>query len=784
MKYLFTSEFLMEVASRYLHSVARLYKNISPIALLLLLFASYLPAQSASIQNAIDTYKKNFYVWEEPESTTPKDSILTVLGRWAWGPCNAVDAKGNFAYLGNGPTLHILDISEPASPLIVGEYLTDGYIYDIEVRDNVAFVCTGGEVYFIDISNPAVPELISFIEISGVAISFAVDDSFVYVTTFSGYMKVIDISDLSNPFLRGIIPTLAELATCVETREGYVYIGSPKLPYMQIVDATNPDSLNESYFDSEGSGRSSFIKDTLLFIGSSWYTTYLKIYDISNPAEPIFIGHVEINDSVIIDGITISEDGLTAYLLCLSSFTKGIYSLDISDLNQPVILDKFSKDTQVSSRGISITQNTLVASYFSGLCILDSSNPISLEFKSFFPTGGFAQKIQVKDSLAFIASGLSGLWILDVSDPVKPKSISNINTGGYTSDLVVEDSLVYIVNSAIYSVQDTSRGLWIIDVSNISQPVIISHYVGIVRFPSSYFHPNSIFKKDSMVLISQSGGVQNDSTLEIIDISNPFSPNIVSVFRTNYSPYDLCISDTVVYLATADGGLRLVNISNPRNPVEISSILNSIFGVAKDEFYVYSSTSDFSIINVDEPLNPFLISSIKTHYGSGSVDLTVSGDYAYWAEYYLGVIDISDPENPVQLTTFLGKDVGRGVAVNENKIFFADQTMGVWVLKNDLITSVTENKSIIVPNSIELYQNYPNPFNSTTTIELDIPKSEIVSVEVFDVIGRKIQTLLKGEVKAGNYKIKFDSFNLSSGIYLYRLTAGNKSIIKKMVILK
>ncbi len=779
-----------QILKQFFFSVRKLNYILSAYLIIVFLLSLTSPvfSQSESIKKALDNYKKNFYLWKEPETrNSNSDSVLTVLGRWAWGPCNAVDAKGNYAYIGNGPSFQTLDIFEPTSPHITGEYLTEGYIYDIEVRNNSAFVCIGSGLLILDVSNPLSPQEISFIEIGGVAITFALDSSFVYVTTFSGFMRVVDISDISNPFLRGIIPTLAEFPNCIEAKDGYIYIGSPEVPYMQIVNATNPDSLTESLFDSGGRGISSFIKDTLLFVGSSWYSTFLKVYDISDLSNPELVGQVEIDDSTLIDGIAVAENGLTAYAICLTSssttFAKGVYAIDISDLTSPVIIDNFERASQVSAPGIVLVQNTLLAAYFSGVCILNITNPNNMQFDSFFPTGGFSNKIQVKDSLAYVASGLAGLWILNVSNPELPKAIANVNTGGFTSDLVVEDTVIYFVNWAAYEQEDTTRGLWIVNISNIYAPKIISHYVGIINF-SSHIIPNSITKSANLIIITQAPTTFSNDIMELIDISNLYQPLREGVFTTNIDPYDVVINDTIAYLATNEN-LKIINISDSANPNVLSSILNSARGVTFQNSLVYTSTSEFSIINVNDLLNPFIVSTINTQSNSyGRRDLVVFGNYAYWAELYLGIIDVSDPNYPILVTRFLGKDVGNGVAVQGDRIYFADQAMGVWILRNNLITDIRENGNPTVIKDYKLYQNYPNPFNSTTTIEFEIPERQKVIIEVFDVLGKKIRTLLNKEEEKGKNNVKFDSANLSSGIYFFRLTASNKSIALKMVILK
>src|SRR5437867_6571716 len=85
------------------------------------------------------------------------DSNFTVLGRWAWGPCQAVDVRGNYAYIGNGLTFHVLNVSDPQTPTIVGEYVADWIIYDIRLRDTLAFVATEATLLILNIANPQLP---------------------------------------------------------------------------------------------------------------------------------------------------------------------------------------------------------------------------------------------------------------------------------------------------------------------------------------------------------------------------------------------------------------------------------------------------------------------------------------------------------------------------------------------------------------------------------------------------------------------------------------------------
>ena len=91
-----------------------------------------------------------------------------------------------------------------------------------------------------------------------------------------------------------------------------------------------------------------------------------------------------------------------------------------------------------------------------------------------------------------------------------------------------------------------------------------------------------------------------------------------------------------------------------------------------------------------------------------------------------------------------------------------------------------------VPTEFVLFQNYPNPFNPTTSIKFQIPEwvSGNVTLSIFDVLGRKIESLVNENLQKGIYEIEFDASNLTSGIYYYKLESGNYTNTRKMILLK
>lgn len=98
--------------------------------------------------------------------------------------------------------------------------------------------------------------------------------------------------------------------------------------------------------------------------------------------------------------------------------------------------------------------------------------------------------------------------------------------------------------------------------------------------------------------------------------------------------------------------------------------------------------------------------------------------------------------------------------------------------------SLNENILIGVPSDYELKQNYPNPFNPTTTISYSIPTDSRVNLTIYDVSGRVVRELVNEIKVAGYYSVSFNGSQLSSGMYYYRLTAGNITETKKMILIK
>ena len=115
-------------------------------------------------------------------------------------------------------------------------------------------------------------------------------------------------------------------------------------------------------------------------------------------------------------------------------------------------------------------------------------------------------------------------------------------------------------------------------------------------------------------------------------------------------------------------------------------------------------------------------------------------------------------------------------------------SLGSYFLLDDLafdnVNSISNDGFGKSAKTYQLVQNYPNPFNPSTTINFSIPQSGKVNLSVFNSIGQEVQTLVDDEMTAGDHQVTFNAENLPSGIYFYKLEAGDFLDVKKMIVIK
>ncbi len=234
----------------------------------------------------------------------------------------------------------------------------------------------------------------------------------------------------------------------------------------------------------------------------------------------------------------------------------------------------------------------------------------------------------------------------------------------------------------------------------------------------------------------------------------------------------------------------------------------SLAGAIRGLYAAFVSTNDSTYLNEANSAYSYLISNF--YLPSQMAFLTsLNSNTAIYSPYNFAIIAgalreaalVGGKTEAPEIYTRFFKKIGNQMQLSEGRStgetggdsdgdgvpFIADQAEGLPPIfapqaTFDLVTGVETNGTVV--NKFNLEQNYPNPFNPTTTIKYSIPNSDYVTLKIYNVLGKEITTLVNNNQSAGNYEINFDASNLTSGIYIYQLNAGNNIQIKKMVLLK
>ena len=126
----------------------------------------------------------------------------------------------------------------------------------------------------------------------------------------------------------------------------------------------------------------------------------------------------------------------------------------------------------------------------------------------------------------------------------------------------------------------------------------------------------------------------------------------------------------------------------------------------------------------------------------------------------------------IRLTDVTGKKINTNIRAGEEI-----------TINNENIDNVMVS-SHLIPDKYSLEQNYPNPFNPSTTIEFAVPKEVQVNLSIYDILGARVKELKNEVLKPGYYEVEFNASDLASGVYFYRIKAGDFIQTKKMILLK
>ncbi|RMD88028.1 MAG: choice-of-anchor B family protein [Calditrichaeota bacterium] len=425
------------------------------------------------------------------------------------------------------------------------------------------------------------------------------------------------------------------------------------------------------------------------------------------------------------------------------------------------------------------------------ISLADPLNPVQLS-----TFGSSAHDIYARNNIVYVSEGnLGSIGIFDLSDPFNPVLISrfSIPNAGFVHNAWLSDDGNFLMTTE----ETTNKTVKLWDIRNLNNVFITDEYLG----PSKLAHNTHINGNFAYISHYADG-------LRIVDISNPNN-----IFEAGY--YDT---------SPLNGGFNGAWGAFPFFPsgkILISDIQNGLFVFSFDP----NLPNDMSLRLT--PNNPPII--IPSGGGTFTFDISLTNNtsstqfFEVWNTIVLpGGEKIGPTIGPINLDFPAGATVAKSSIVQNvpagapsgtyTYIFnvgdFPDRTVATDSFnftkstgpnKNTVTTTnwygkwETQTKQMVleekVPKAFVLEQNYPNPFNPSTTIRYQLPKAEHVKIIIYDLIGRVVRELTNKTQEAGSYAVQWDGRDqagqkVASGVYIYKIQAGQFIRTRKMVLLK
>jgi hypothetical protein len=347
------------------------------------------------------------------------DVRLELVGQWG-GVTEAIAVQGDRAYLGVGPRLAVLDITDPAAPVELGRSdLLQRHVSEVVVSGDHAYV-SSGTLQILDVSDPTAPtiigeygkgdtlERIESIEVSG---------DFAYVGYSDHFVHVVDVSDPRVPVRVGVCEVITAKQIIVSGDYAYIRCGYPGLAILDISDPSAPTVIGTYGIDVDYIDQSGEFVYALVDVGPR----ALVYIDVSNPASPQFVDvHLLANWP---EQIKVRDN--LAYLLA----DDGIDIYDVSTPRPvPTYLGGMLQREYEREGGFDFAGgHVIVTTRRGGFYTIDVSDPAAAITVGDFVTGGAVGSLDVSGRYAFVAGVCPNLHVLDIADPSLPTLVADIH---------------------------------------------------------------------------------------------------------------------------------------------------------------------------------------------------------------------------------------------------------------------------------------------------------------------------------------------------------------------
>ncbi|MGD0769947.1 MAG: IPT/TIG domain-containing protein [Tepidisphaeraceae bacterium] len=618
----------------------------------------------------------------------PRGTNMQLLGQLG-GAVTAVTVQGNYAYIGEGSSLDVINISNPDAPSFVGGIPVPAEIDDIAVSGSFAYVADDdGGLQVVNVGNPSAPSVRGFYDLPDPALDVAVMGNEAYVADGNAGLQIINISNPSAPTLTTTVSTggtVFQVALRTSGSSTFAYLGD-SLKGLQVVDVTTPSDpiLRGSLSTASASGGIA-IEGTIAYVANG----NLQAIDISNPDAPTLLGTYTFYQS-----FDIAVSGSVVYG-CYYTWVNAINVSNPANMTTLATSEGyFGEIYQVAADG-----SVILMAAQNGLVVASSGSSPMAPVGQYSGPIGFADDVVNVGNTAYVALP-QGMQTIDVSNPDEPVLDGNVSLeNGNAYNLDVENGFAYVANAS----------LSIVNVSNPDAPILAATYSPSIA--GSTFYVVAVKVVGSIAYLAGGNPTTDVPEFQAINISNPNSPTEIGSVTSNGLSGDYfadCVSGNYAYAEDELGTLQVINIANPSSPNIVGTTsteeLAYSIAISADGHYVYIGGEGFiQVFDVSTPSAPTLVSTYTVPNDGYVGGLTVFNGLLYAGAGAGGVLvlDPTDPANLRVVASYATVSAAWGVSVVGNQVYVADSAGGLDVIK--LLDYVPPSISISSPTAGSTY---------------------------------------------------------------------------------
>ncbi len=509
------------------------------------------------------------------ELSAQPSTSLEVAGQIG-GRMQGIAIQGQYAYMGLGPRLTILDLSTPERVTPVGQTdLLPGLVRAVSVEGTLAYVTTEeGELRVVDVSNAAQPRDITEDAASSAAAMHdpraarsAAANGLVYQANGRAGLQIVDASNPAAPVEVGSYAALED-AVDVQVEGSIAYVVDP-WSGLHLLDVGTPSAPREvGRFDTPGLANSVAVADGRAYVVDQW--AGLHIVDVSNAQQPVQVGRYAAPQQVD----AVAQTGETAYI---AGRADGLWVVDLANRASPVAVMHI--ELPEIAQGLALMNGHLyVAAGDAGLYIYSLDNARAPQQVAVYRDVGWAANVTAAGGFAYITDEWRGLQIVNVTDPRQPVGVVTVE------GLPVRD--IKVVGSLLYVAADDAD-LLVFDISEPAAPRLTQTYavagdaMGVV------------IDGDYAYVAAGGAGLQVLSLADAVGATAGASIDATVGAWTELYGYALSYAGGYVYLTTELSGVQMIDVTTPTAPQRVQGI--ETVGAATDLFH-----SDATLYVADE----------------------------------------------------------------------------------------------------------------------------------------------------------------------------------------